>query len=96
LHIARQVPLKVSFRGIIVGDFRADLLVGEKVIVEIKVVSNLLKEHYAQLLNYLKTTGIEVGLVLNFGTPKIQYRRFDNRFGKDRPILDVLKELTSE
>jgi len=96
LQVSRQVPLKVSFRGVIVGDFKADLMINEKIIVEIKVAANLLNEHYAQILNYLKTTGIEVGLVINFGTPKIQYRRFENRFGKERLPSDVLRELTSE
>jgi GxxExxY protein len=96
LQVSRQVPLKVSFRGVIVGDFKADLMINEKIIVEIKVAANLLNEHYAQILNYLKTTGIEVGLVINFGTPKIQYRRFENRFGKERLASDVLRELTSE
>ena len=96
LQVSRQVPLKVSFRGVIVGDFKADLMINEKIIVEIKVAANLLNEHYAQILNYLKTAGIEVGLVINFGTPKIQYRRFENRFGKERLASDVLRELTSE
>ena len=96
LQVARQVPLKVRFRDVIVGDFRADMLIENKIIVEIKVVSGLLNEHFAQLLNYLKTTGIPVGLVVNFGTSKLQYRRFDNRFGSERPISDVLKELISE
>jgi GxxExxY protein len=96
LQVARQVPLKVIFRGAIIDDFKADMLIDEKVIVEIKVVSNLANDHFAQLLNYLKTTGIQVGMVVNFGTSKLQYRRFENRFGKERPISDVLKELTSE
>ena len=96
LMVARQVPLKVNFRGVVVGDFKADLLVEGKVIIELKVVSNLMKEHYAQVLNYPKTTGLEVGLVVNFGTSKLQYRRFENRFGKERPISEVLQELISD
>jgi GxxExxY protein len=96
LKVSRQMPLKVAFRGIVVGDFRADIVVNEKIIVEIKVVSNLLKEHYAQILNYLKATGLEVGLVVNFRTTKVQYRRFENRFGQERPLSDVLRELTSD
>jgi GxxExxY protein len=96
LRVSRQVPLKVTFRGIVIGDFKADIVVDEKIIVEIKVVANLVKEHYAQLLNYLKTTGLEVGLVVNFGNTRAQYRRFENRFGIERPLADVLKELTSD
>jgi pentose-5-phosphate-3-epimerase len=55
-----------------------------------------MKEHYAQLLNYLKTTGIEVGLIVNFGTPKIQYRRFENRFNGELNMSDAIRNLLSE
>lgn len=55
--------------------FYADLLVEEKVIVELKAVSELLPEHKAQTINYLKATGIEVGLLVNFGVPKLENRR---------------------
>jgi GxxExxY protein len=96
LTVARQIPLKVTFRGVVIGDFKADMLVEDKVLIEIKAVSNLLNEHYAQLLNYLKTTGIEVGMVVNFGTPKVQYRRFENRFGVEKPVSEVLKQLISD
>lgn len=96
LQVARQVPLKVRFRDVVVGDFKADMVIENEVILELKVVSNLVNEHFAQLLNYLKTTGIQVGLVVNFGTSKLKYRKFENRFGSERPISDVLRELISE
>ena len=70
-----QVPLQVMFRGEIVGDFYADILVNGKLILELKTVKAILPEHQAQLINYLKATGIEVGLLINFGTPKVEYRR---------------------
>lgn len=89
LRVEAQIPLKVTFRGVIVGDFDADLLVEGTILVEIKAVSSLLKPHYAQILNYLKTTGLEVGMIVNFGNPKLEYRRFDNRM-IDRPLLDNL------
>lgn len=87
----RQIPLQVKFRGVIVGDFDVDVLVEEKVLIELKVASSLSKEMYAQTINYLKATGLEVGLLVNFGNPKVEYRRFDNRFGGEgKNILKTL------
>jgi GxxExxY protein len=76
LTAVAQVPIEVSFRGNSVGQFFADILVEDAVIVELKAVSALAPEHKAQLINYLKATGIEVGLLVNFGNPKLEYRRF--------------------
>jgi GxxExxY protein len=75
-----QVPLKVKFRGEVVGNFFIDILVESKVLIELKVAGNLIKEHFAQVINYLKATGIEVGLLVNFGNAKLEYRRFNNKF----------------
>lgn len=91
LKVENQVPLKVKFRGVIVGDFYADLLVEDKVLIELKAVNNLGNEHFAQILNYLKATEIEVGLIVNFGRPKLEYRRFNNRFNQDKSLADFLK-----
>ena len=66
VRVENQVPLKVSYKEQIVGEYFADLLVEGRVIVEIKAVANLLNEHQAQLLHYLKATEIEVGLLVNF------------------------------
>jgi GxxExxY protein len=76
LKVEYQVPLKVNFRGNVVGEYFADILVDEKVIIEIKAVKSIVPEHHAQIINYLKATGIEVGLLVNFGNPKLEYRRF--------------------
>ena len=63
----------------IIGDYYADLLVDNRVIVEMKAAKSLVKENEAQLLNYLKATDIEVGLLLNFGTkPEFKRKAFDN------------------
>jgi GxxExxY protein len=91
LKVENQVPLKVRFRGVVVGEFYADLLVEKKVLVELKAVSSFAGEHFARILNYLKATDIEVGLIVNFGNPKLEYRRFNNRFLADKPLLDILK-----
>ena len=71
---AQQAPLRVQFRGHTVDEFRADLLVDERLIVEIKAVSRLAPAHEVQLVNYLKATGIRVGLLMNFG-PRPQFKR---------------------
>jgi GxxExxY protein len=75
LKVQPQFPLNVKFRGQVVGQFYADLLVEDQVIVELKAVTALTPVHQAQVINYLKGTGIEVGLLVNFGRPKIEYRR---------------------
>ena len=75
LQVQAQVPLTVKFRGVIVGEFFADIFVENKLIIELKSVSALRPEHQAQIINYLKATGIEVGLLVNFGNPRLEYRR---------------------
>lgn len=82
LHVERQIPIKVFFRGELAGTFQADLVVEQEVILELKAVKALLPEHHAQVLNYLKATGIPVAMLLNFGNPRLEWRRFDNRFEK--------------
>jgi GxxExxY protein len=96
LSVERQLPLKVRFRGVMVGDFSADMVVDGKVLLELKAVDAFSNRHFAQLLNYLRATGIEVGMVINFGTPKIQYRRFNNRFGTDKSMDEALRDLIEE
>ncbi|MBT0652206.1 GxxExxY protein [Geobacter luticola] len=74
-----QYPITVQYNGEPVGEYFADILVEDEVIVEIKAAKTLLNEHEAQLLNYLKGTGKEVGLLLNFGpSPQVKRRVFDN------------------
>jgi GxxExxY protein len=79
LKVQQQVKIIVYFQEQVVGEYFADLLVEDVIIVELKAVSRLLLEHEAQLLNYLRATPYEVGLLLNFG-PKPQFIRkaFDN------------------
>jgi GxxExxY protein len=66
----------VKYKGTLVGDFSVDLLVENCVIVELKVVDRVLPVHEAQLLNYLKASGLSVGLLMNFGKTKATIRRF--------------------
>ncbi len=79
LAVTSQSEIEVLYRDKIVGVYYADLLVEKKVIVEVKAAKQLLPEHEAQLLNYLKATDVEVGLLLNFGVnAEIRRKVFDN------------------
>jgi GxxExxY protein len=75
LKAKNQVPIKVSYKDNVVGEYIADILVEETVIVEVKTVEKLDNVHEAQLLNYLKATGIRVGLLVNFKHPKAEIKR---------------------
>ena len=74
LSVRGQHPILVNFRGHAVGEFRADMLIDDVLLVEIKSVKALSPIHDAQLLNYLKATGLRLGLLVNFG-PRPQFRR---------------------
>ena len=72
--------IKIHYEGVEVGNYYADILVEDCVIVELKAAEALAKEHHAQILNYMKATGIEVGLFCNFGPkPEIKRKVFDAR-----------------
>jgi GxxExxY protein len=75
LKVDNQRPIPVYFRGNLVGEFKADIIVNDKVLVELKAVRAIIPEHEAQVIHYLKATGIEVGLLLNFGR-KPEIKRF--------------------
>jgi GxxExxY protein len=89
LSVASQVPMTVNFRGVIVGNFYADLFVEQKVIVELKAVSRVLPEHKAQVINYLNATGTDVGLLVNFGNARLEYYRLHKRNDLVNPIHPV-------
>ena len=94
-EVHQQIAIPVWFRGKQVGDFDTDLLVERSVLLELKAVRAIDPAHYAQLLNYLKATEIEVRLLLNFG-PKPEFKRmaFSNErklpSGQTRPLLEAL------
>jgi len=86
LSFMQQLPIKVEYRGHVVGEYFADLVVEDSVIVEVKAVRSLAVEHGAQLLNYLKATDCEVGLILNFGPKaKVVRKVFDNELKRPDP-----------
>lgn len=83
LSVSRQVQLKVYYDSVEVGDYFADIIVEGQIIVEIKAAEGLIEAHETQLINYLKATNIEVGLLLNFGkTPQCKRKVFSNQFKK--------------
>ncbi|GJM40868.1 MAG: hypothetical protein DHS20C20_11500 [Ardenticatenaceae bacterium] len=73
----RQKQLPVHYKGLKVGHYVADIVVEGVILLELKALSKgILKEHHAQIINYLVATGIQVGLLLNFGKPSLEYKRF--------------------
>lgn len=75
LSVEAQKAIKVTFRGQLVGDFYADLLVQNRVLIELKAIRKLAPQHEAQVINYLQATGIETGLLMNFGNPRLEFKR---------------------
>ena len=75
LRAVQEAPIEVTYKDAVVGSYFADILVESSVICEVKATRSLLPEHEAQLLHYLKATGIHVGLLLNFGAASVQVKR---------------------
>jgi len=88
LNVKQQSPIQVIYDHNLVGDYYADLIVADKVIVELKAVSILDPIHEVQLVNYLKATGIEVGLLINFGQKLAIKRRVFSRDRKTQKDTD--------
>lgn len=78
LHVAQQRGITVVYDDVIVGEYTADLLVDDILLVELKAVKNLDEAHTAQCINYLKGSGLKICLLLNFGNPKLQIKRIAN------------------
>ncbi len=70
-----QKPISVHYKGQTVGEYFADIVVAGQVVLELKAVATLTAAHEAQMLNYLRATGLRVGLVLNFGAPRLEWKR---------------------
>jgi GxxExxY protein len=80
MRIEQQRPIKVYYDNVVVGDYFADLIVEGAVIVELKAAKNIEDIHLAQTLNYLKATGFKLGLIVNFGKPRVEIKRVVNNF----------------
>jgi GxxExxY protein len=97
-HELRKIGVKVEcekvitvkYDGVVVGEFSADKLVAEKVIVEEKAVQSLVSAHEVQLVNYLTATGMEIGLLLNFGAQRLEYKRKARTYREKQPPKDFI------
>jgi GxxExxY protein len=91
LSCEKQKPIKVFYDEINVGEYFADIVVNDCVIIELKAVDSFIEEHEAQLINYLRSTDIQVGLLFNFGK-KAEFKRkaFSNKF-KNQKSLELNK-----
>ncbi len=78
LKVENQKPLKVFYKGNEVGDYFSDLVVEDKIIIEIKSSSGLVNENLSQLINYLKITKLKLGFLVNFGKNKVEFKRIAN------------------
>ncbi len=75
IEAKQQFPIKVSFHGRIVGDYIADILVEDSIILELKAQDKIISAHKAQTLNYLKATGLRLAILLNFGKEMLEHER---------------------
>lgn len=92
LKVECRRPISVHYDGVVVGDFCADVLVEDKVMVELKANQALVPANEVQLVNYLTATGIEIGLLLNFGAARLEFKRKTRTYrskesGPDKPDL---------
>ena len=85
LPVETEVSFQVYYKNHVVGDYRADMIVDRRVIVELKAVSSLATIHEVQLVNYLTATGIDEGLLINYGSDKIEIRRKYRLYRKSKP-----------
>ena len=80
MKIEQQRPIKVYYDDVVVGEYFPDLIVAGAVIVELKTAKRIEDIHLAQTLNYLKATRLKLGLILNFGKPRVEIKRVVNNF----------------
>ena len=78
LSVEAQKPISVHYAGQVVGEYFADMIVDDEIIVELKAVKAIENIHFAQCQNYLKATGMKLGLIINFGEEKVKVRRVAN------------------
>ena len=89
LEVKQQEPINVTYYGQVVGEYYADLWVDERVVIELKAAQTLVKQHEVQLVNYLTATGIDCGLLLNFGT-SVQVKRKFREYKPKESLIDSL------
>jgi GxxExxY protein len=90
LRVVCEKPLTVHYDGIVVGEFSCDMLVEERVLIELKANQCLVSGNEVQLVNYLTATGIETGLLLNFGAARLEFKRKFRTFRHDKPNDEII------
>lgn len=95
LKVQQQHPIKVFFEGEIVSDYIVDLWVEERIIVELKAVQSLTKEHEIQLVNYLTATKVDTGLLINFGASAVKVRRKFRDYKPNHNPVNPVKNLVN-
>jgi GxxExxY protein len=90
IRAAAQASFAVTYKGHSVGEYYADILVEDVLVVELKCVERLANEHTAQCLNYLRASGISVCLLVNFQKPKVEWKRIVHRFQTPEPLEALL------
>jgi GxxExxY protein len=93
LQVETERPFEVSYRGIIIGRYSADLVVEKTVIVELKCCESLVREHQAQLFNYLKVSQLPIGLLINFRRRKLEYKRLHGRESYEDDTETILEQI---
>ena len=84
-EVESEVSMSVSFRGFIVGKFKADLVINKEIIVEVKAIDKIVGINKSQVINYLVTSGMKIGLIVNFGNPRVEIARLSNpKLGSNR------------
>ena len=93
INARAETPLSIHYRGQLIGDYYADILVEDQLIIELKALTTILPQHLAQLANYLQAAGLEIGLLLNFGQKPLQIKRVLR--GHVKPALSETRRLLS-
>ncbi len=90
LRIETNKAINVHYDGVVVGEYHADMLVEEKVLIELKAAQSLVSAHEVQLVNYLTATGMDIGLLLNFGAPRLQFKRKTRTCSPKQPPPEII------
>ena len=90
LKVVCECPIRVTYAGVNVGDFSADMLVEDRILIENKAVHLLCVAHEVQLVHYLTATGIETGLLFNFGAESLQFKRKSRTYSPKAKIRDAM------
>ena len=89
INYQRETPINVVYDNIVVGEFRSDFQIENQLIIELKAVESLLPVHEVQVVNYLTATNLDVGLLINFGSSSLQFKRKHRRKNQHQPASPI-------